>query len=155
MRDSIIFTKSVATAYVILIFFFGISSGEEVKEQMRREIVETKRAMNEEAREKELVGKTADELRGKVKKAEADKTEMNRVIQEAKQRISGMNYLGSCVQCILPYFIFYSAIHTFKVMLAVILDFLLFFFYRAQLVIVFTEPYKWRYSNAPENFSGS
>ena len=56
---------------------------------MRREIVETKRAMNEEAREKELVGKTAEELRGKVKKAEADKTEMSRVIQEAKQRISG------------------------------------------------------------------
>ena len=56
---------------------------------MRRDIVEVKRALGEEIREKEMVGRTADDLRNKVKKLEGDKTEMGRIIQEAKQKIGG------------------------------------------------------------------
>lgn len=73
----------------LLYLYVYLCAGEEVKEQLRREIVETKRAIGEEVREKDLIGKTADELRNKVKKLEGEKNEMSRVIQEARQRIGG------------------------------------------------------------------
>jgi len=48
-----------------------------------------KRALYEESYENEAVQKTANDLRNMVKKAEADKADLNRQIQEAKQRIAG------------------------------------------------------------------
>ena len=56
---------------------------------MRKDVVDLKRAVNEEVREKELLARTADELRGTVKRAEGDKTELNRALHDAKQRIAG------------------------------------------------------------------
>ena len=56
---------------------------------MRKEIVEHKRVIHEEIHEKETVMATANELRGNVKRIEGEKTELNRLLQEARQRIGG------------------------------------------------------------------
>jgi len=64
--------------------------GEEAKETLRKEVVDVKRALAEEAQEKDLVQRTAAELRATIKREEAEKTELNRVIQEDKNRIGGM-----------------------------------------------------------------
>ena len=54
---------------------------------LRKDVVDLKRGLNEETQEKELVAKTAGELRQTIKREEADKVELQRVIQEAKHRI--------------------------------------------------------------------
>lgn len=56
---------------------------------MRNEITDLRRAIGQEVFEKEAVQKTSNELRNMVKKAESDKVELNRIIQENKQKISG------------------------------------------------------------------
>ena len=56
---------------------------------MRKDIVDLKRNVNEEVHEKEAVQQTAHELRNNVKRLEGEKTELSRIIQEAKQRIGG------------------------------------------------------------------
>ena len=56
---------------------------------MLKEATDLKRAINEEIHEKESVQKTAHDLRNQVKKAEGEKIEQNRVIQDSKQRIGG------------------------------------------------------------------
>jgi len=56
---------------------------------MRNEITDLKRTIGQEIFEKEAVQKTSNELRNMVKKAEGDKVDLSRVIQEGKQKIAG------------------------------------------------------------------
>jgi hypothetical protein len=63
---------------------------EEHRELLRKEVVDTKRALNEEVSEKEAGQRTCADLRNTIKKAEADKTELARVLQEARHRIGGV-----------------------------------------------------------------
>ena len=53
-------------------------------------MIELKRNMNDEVREKEAISKTADELRGTVKRNETDKIELNRALGDTRQRAAGM-----------------------------------------------------------------
>ena len=69
--------------------------GEEHGELQRKEIIEVKRLLNEEIREKEAVQKTANELRNMVKKAEGEKTELARLLQDGRQKIAGNIPLSS------------------------------------------------------------
>ena len=65
-------------------------TGEELRELMRKEIIDLKRGVNEEVHEKEAVQKTANDLRNMVKRAEGEKTELSRLLQDARQKIAGM-----------------------------------------------------------------
>ena len=67
----------------------AIREGDEARDLMRKEIVELKRLVNEEIHEKETVQATAAELRGQIKRVEGEKTELSRLLQEARQRIGG------------------------------------------------------------------
>lgn len=64
-------------------------TGEEHSELQRKDMVEVKRLLQEETREKEAVQKSAADLRNMVKRAEAEKTELSRLLQDARQRITG------------------------------------------------------------------
>ena len=77
---------------------FDMTVAEEQKELMRKEIMDLKRAVNDEVREKETVSKIADELRGNVKRIEGEKTEFNRGLMDAKQRICS-KYKKDKVMC--------------------------------------------------------
>ncbi len=48
-----------------------------------------KRLLSEETREKEAVQKTAADLRNMVKKVEAEKTELARLLQDSRQKVAG------------------------------------------------------------------
>ena len=65
-------------------------AGDEHKELMRKDIIDLKRAMNDEIHEKEATQKAANDLRNMVKKAEAEKIELNRSLQDAGQKIAGL-----------------------------------------------------------------
>jgi rootletin len=58
-------------------------------ELKRKDINELKRSMNDELREKESVATSNDELRAKLKISENEKTDVSRLLEEAKQKISG------------------------------------------------------------------
>ena len=62
-------------------------AGEEKHDVFRKDVVDLKRGLNEEIQEKELIAKTAGELRQTIKREEADIVELQRIIQEAKHRI--------------------------------------------------------------------
>jgi rootletin len=62
---------------------------EEELELHRKEINELKRYLNDEVREKELVINSNEDLRNKLKACENDKTDLNRLVDECKQRILG------------------------------------------------------------------
>ena len=68
---------------------YVVFAGEEHQELQRKEIIEVKRLLNEEIREKEAVQKTANDLRNMVKKAEGEKTELSRLLQDARLKIGG------------------------------------------------------------------
>ena len=74
----------------------AIREGDEARDLMRKEIVELKRLVNEEIHEKETVQATAAELRAQIKRIEAEKTELNRLLQEARQRIGGTLRQATC-----------------------------------------------------------
>lgn len=57
-------------------------------ELMRKDMVELKRNLNDEVREKELFFKINDELRGIIKKNEGEKIEFNRDFCDYRQRCS-------------------------------------------------------------------
>ena len=65
------------------------AAGDEHKELMRKDIVDLKRTMNDEIHEKEATQKAAIDLRNMVKKAEAEKIELNRSLLDAGQKIAG------------------------------------------------------------------
>jgi len=62
--------------------------GQDERESLKKEILELKRSFGEESYEKEVIQKTASDLRNDVKKLEAEKVENGRVIQELRQRIA-------------------------------------------------------------------
>ena len=70
-----------------------LPTADEQKDQMRKEMVELKRNMNDEIHEKDAVTKTAEELRGVVKKNETDKIELNRALADTRQRATGRESL--------------------------------------------------------------
>ena len=70
-----------------------LPTADEQKDQMRKEMVELKRNMNDEIHEKDAVTKTAEELRGVVKKNETDKIELNRALADTRQRATGRKSL--------------------------------------------------------------
>ena len=76
--------------YSILFNILVCDTGDEHKELMRKDIVDLKRAMNDEIHEKEATQKAANDLRNMVKKAEAEKIELNRSLQDAGQKIAGL-----------------------------------------------------------------
>ena len=53
-------------------------------------MLDVKRTLNDEIREKEAVQKTAEDLRTTVKKNEGDKIELNRNLTDTRQRAAGM-----------------------------------------------------------------
>ena len=57
-------------------------------ELMRKDMIELKRNLNDEVREKELFSKINEELRGTIKKNEGEKTELNRDLCDHRQRCS-------------------------------------------------------------------
>ena len=63
-------------------------TAEENTELQHKQIYDLKRNINDELREKEMVAKTANELRCKVKATEAEKVDLSRNIQELRQRVS-------------------------------------------------------------------
>lgn len=54
-----------------------------------KEINDLKRYLNDEAREKELVLNSNEDLRNKLKAVENDRTDLNRLLEECRQRILG------------------------------------------------------------------
>ena len=83
-------------------FLFIILSGEEKNELLRKDVLDLKRGLNEEIQEKELIQKTAGELRQIIKKEEADKVDLQRIIQEAKHK-HGSEYLFIQIHCLLKF----------------------------------------------------
>ena len=57
---------------------------------MRNEITDLRRTIGQEIFEKEAIQKTSNELRNMVKKAEGEKVDLNRIIQEGKQKTAGV-----------------------------------------------------------------
>lgn len=55
---------------------------------MRKDMIELKRNLNDEVREKELFSKTNEDLRGTVKKNEVEKTELSRDLCDHRQKCS-------------------------------------------------------------------
>ena len=66
-----------------------LRAGEEQREGLRKEIADLRRALHEERYEKEAVQAGATDLRNMVKRVEAERAELGRLIQEARQRIAG------------------------------------------------------------------
>jgi len=64
-------------------------AGEEQREAMRKDVLELKRNMNDEVREKDAIAKTSEELRNVVKKNEGDKIELSRALTDTRQRAAG------------------------------------------------------------------
>jgi rootletin len=60
---------------------------DETIELQRKEINEMKRYLSDEAREKDIIITSNDELRLKLKTAENDKTDLKRVLEETRQRV--------------------------------------------------------------------
>ena len=85
--------------------------GDEHIELQRKEIIEVKRLLNEEIREKEAVQKTANELRNMVKKAEGEKTELARLLQDSRQKAAGTINPRSRKQCCLKLIFFFNPHH--------------------------------------------
>lgn len=77
----------LGTEYLIVMFCI-LFVEEEMLELMRKDMVELKRNLNDEVREKELFSKINDELRGTIKKNEGEKTELNRDLCDHRQKCS-------------------------------------------------------------------
>ncbi len=56
---------------------------------MRNEMAVLKRAVGQETYEKEAIQASANELRSLLKKSDGEKVEMNHILQETRQRITG------------------------------------------------------------------
>ena len=93
------------------------AAGDEHKELMRKDIIDLKRAMNDEIHEKEATQKSANDLRNMVKKAEAEKIELNRSLQDAGQKIAGQSLrqkdgspLARCLRCLAACAVIYTLV---------------------------------------------
>jgi 7-cyano-7-deazaguanine synthase in queuosine biosynthesis len=64
-------------------------SADEMREVAKSEMTDLRRAIGQEQFEKEAVQKTANDLRNMVMKAESEKTELCRFIQDERQKIGG------------------------------------------------------------------
>lgn len=70
-------------------------------ESLRKEMMSLKRSLAEETYEKEAIQTTSNNLRNMVKKTEGEKLELNRILQEANQRVTGKSlyYVLHYYQC--------------------------------------------------------
>jgi len=66
-----------------------ILAADEAKELLKSESSDLRRIIGQEQFEKETVQKTANDLCNMVKKAESDKTDLSRIIQDEKQKNAG------------------------------------------------------------------
>lgn len=64
-------------------------AADEQKDGLRKEIMSLKRSLAEETYEKDAIQTTSNNLRNMVKKTEGEKLELNRLLQEANQRVTG------------------------------------------------------------------
>ena len=78
----ILLLLSLILSYLLLV-------GEEYRENMHKSIVDLRRAVNDEIREKETIQTSANELRVMVKKAESERIDMNRQLQDSAQKNNG------------------------------------------------------------------
>lgn len=65
---------------------------EEALQLARAEIIELKRTLAQETFEKDASHKSCDELRVMVKKAEGDRVDLSRHLQDMRQRLSGNRF---------------------------------------------------------------
>lgn len=56
---------------------------------MRKENLDTKRQLNDAAREKEAINQANEELRDKIKKNEAERIQLNRGVDDKSKKIAG------------------------------------------------------------------
>ena len=56
---------------------------------MHKSIIDLRRAVNDEIREKETIQTSANDLRVMVKKAESERIDMNRQLQDSAQKNNG------------------------------------------------------------------
>jgi hypothetical protein len=62
---------------------------DELREVAKSEMTDLRRIIGQEQFEKEAVQKTANDLRNMVMKVESEKTDLNRLIQDEKQKLAG------------------------------------------------------------------
>jgi len=79
---------SMALGCIVLHCMTLSVTGQEVKESLKKEILDMKRSLTEESFEKDAVQKTSAELRNRLKKTEAEKVELSQQIQEMRQRLN-------------------------------------------------------------------
>lgn len=75
-------------SFCVYILSFWVLANE-AYEQSLSEIANIKRAIEQETFEKDAALKSSTDLRNMVKKTEGEKLELNRIIQELKQKLSG------------------------------------------------------------------
>ena len=92
------------TLHLFIDSFLLKLSGDEQKELMKSEMSDLQRLIRQEQFEKEAAQKTADDLRTMVKKAEADKVELSRVLQDERHKNAGI--MNCCVHRLLLFVIF-------------------------------------------------
>ena len=73
------------------------------QELQRKDIVDLRRQLNDEVHEKESVEQSNGELRAKIKRAEADKTDLSRALADTKQKASGWSLLQKTTEVSLYY----------------------------------------------------
>jgi hypothetical protein len=69
----------------------------EENELKRKEINELKRNLNDELREKESFVASNEELRAKLRVSENEKTDISRLLDEARQKIAGSFFVNGCL----------------------------------------------------------
>ena len=71
-------------------------AGEEALQLARGENAELKRALGQETFEKEASHKSCEELRAMVKRAEGERVDLSRVLQELRQKLAGESQPQAC-----------------------------------------------------------
>jgi len=65
---------------------------DEQKEVTRSDMTALRLAVTQETFEKDALQKSCTDLRAQVKRLESEKGELSRIVQEAKQRVSGIQF---------------------------------------------------------------
>lgn len=64
-------------------------AGDEAKEKLRKENLDTKRNLNDVAREKDAINQANEELRDKIKKNEAERIQLKRNVDDQSKKLGG------------------------------------------------------------------
>ena len=71
----------------------GVILAEEEKEVTRSEVKSLRLAIGEETFEKDTLQQSCTDLRTQVKRLDAEKAELNRIIQDSKHKLSGIGFI--------------------------------------------------------------